>query len=47
MSAMEPDEGTQPDDQQAEAPSFDRADTDAESSDTDGSDAFDVSSDDS
>jgi hypothetical protein len=46
MSAMEPDEGAQPDDQQGEAPGFDRADTDAESSDTDGSDAFDVSSDD-
>jgi hypothetical protein len=46
MSAMEPDEGAQPDDQQADGPVLDPADTDAESSDTDGSDAFDVSSDD-
>jgi hypothetical protein len=57
MSTMEPDEGAQPDDQQADAPRWDReeaapadaprwdrADTDAESSDTDGSDAYDVSS---
>jgi hypothetical protein len=58
MSAMEPDEGAQPDDQQADAPReetaeaagvsdaprWPEADTDAESSDTDGSDADDVSS---
>ena len=58
MSTMEPDEGAQPDDLQADAPRWDRvedadavggrglavADTDAESSDTDGSDAYDVSS---
>ena len=58
MSTMEPDEGAQPDDRQADAPRWDReedtdaaggggfsvADTDAESSDTDGSDAYDVSS---
>jgi hypothetical protein len=53
MSTMEPDEGAQPDDLQADAPRWDRieeagapfsvADTDAESSDTDGSDAYDVS----
>ena len=58
MSTMEPDEGAKPDDLQADAPRWDRAeeagaadaprwdraDTDAESSDTDGSDAYDVSS---
>jgi hypothetical protein len=58
VSTMEPDEGAQPDDPQADAPRRDReeeadaadapalarADTDAESSDTDGSDAYDVSS---
>jgi hypothetical protein len=58
VSTMEPDEGAQPDDPQADAPRrdreedaaaadaprWDRADTDAESSDTDGSDAYDVSS---
>jgi hypothetical protein len=58
MSTMEPDEGAQPDEPQADAPRWDRvesdggtdgggfavADTDAESSDTDGSDAYDVSS---
>jgi len=43
VSTMEPDEGAQPDDLQADAPRWDRADTDAESSDTDGSDAYDVS----
>ena len=43
MSTMEPDEGAQPDDLQPDAPRWDRADTDAESSDTDGSDAYEVS----
>ena len=43
MSTMEPDEGAQPDERQADAPRWDRADTDAESSDTDGSDAYEVS----
>jgi hypothetical protein len=58
MSTMEPDEGVKPEQRQADAPRWDRAeaadeaasggfsvaDTDAESSDTDGSDAYDVSS---
>ncbi len=43
MSTMEPDEGTRPDDRQADAPRWPAADTDAESSDTDGSDADDPS----
>jgi hypothetical protein len=42
VSTMEPDEGAQPDDPQADAPR--RGREDAESSDTDGSDAYDVSS---
>ena len=54
MSSMEPDEGDQRADaprwektEAADAPRWEAADTDAESSDTDGSDADDVSSTDS